>query len=299
MLIGRRSAEARQPLGEGLRPPFSSRGVLDLWPYRDVLATQIARDFRTRYQGTVLGVFWAYAEPLTRFMVYFLVIGLVLGISKSVENFPIYIFSAILVVGIFTSSVNMSTRTMASHAGAIRSTAVPHEVFAASAVGVAVANAGPALLILLLAATATGWSPVPSALLLAAAGVLLLTAFCFGIALIFSVGAVFLRDVSQLAGIISMVSFWATPVIYPVQLVEEAFGDGFLYELYLANPVTVAAAAMRRAFWEPTVTDGLPPLPSALPIVMSISLTLLVLVVGQLLQRRLSPRLYQRMKWQP
>jgi ABC-2 type transport system permease protein len=299
MLFGRRSAEARQPLGEGLRPPFSSRGVLDLWPYRDVLATQIARDFRTRYQGTVLGVFWAYAEPLTRFMVYFLIIGVVIGLTRRVENFPIYIFSAVLIVGIFGSSLTSSTRTMASHSGAIRSTAVPHEVFAASAVGVAVANAGPALLILLLAAVATGWSPVPSALLLAVAGVLLLTAFCFGVAMIFSVAAVFVRDVSQLAGIITMVSFWATPVIYPVELVEESLGDGFLYELYLSWPVSVAAATMRRAFWEPTVDIGLPPLPSALPIVLAISWTALVLVLGQFMQRRLSPRLYQRMKWQP
>lgn len=293
------SGQTTTPTGPKLRDPSANRGLVDLWHYRDVLATQIGRDFRTRYQGTILGVFWAYAEPLTRFMVYFLVIGLVLGISKSVENFPIYIFSAILTVGIFTQSLNLSTRTMVGHAGAIRSTSIPREVFSASSVGVAVSNAGPSLLILTIAATATGWRPVWSSLLIAAASIVMLIIYCFGVAMIFSATAVFIKDVSQLAGVISMVSFWATPVIYPVQLVEESLGEGFLYDLYLANPVTLTADAMRTAFWEPTVDNGLPPLPSNLPIYMALGLTVAVVVVGQILVRRLSPRMYQRIKWSP
>jgi ABC-2 type transport system permease protein len=46
-----------------------------------------------------------------------------------------------------------------------------------------------------------------------------------------------------------IIFFWASPVVYSYSYVEGALGDGWLRELYLANPITLAVLGMQRALW--------------------------------------------------
>src|SRR5713101_6622423 len=47
-----------------------------LWAYRGFVAGMVARDFRGRYLGSVLGAFWAVLNPVAQILIYTLAFGL-------------------------------------------------------------------------------------------------------------------------------------------------------------------------------------------------------------------------------
>ena len=62
------------------------------------------KEIQARYQGSLLGLLWSYVQPLVRFCMYFFVIGLVLGLHKTVPNFAIHMFAALVGVHFFTET---------------------------------------------------------------------------------------------------------------------------------------------------------------------------------------------------
>lgn len=253
-----------------------------------------------RHQGTFLGTAWDFIDPIVQFTVYFVVIGILLGLSRTVENFPLYIFSALVTVQVFASGLTGTTTVFTRSRVLMRRLPVPPELLSAAQVGNALLTAGPAVLILLLASIgfgiAYGYRWHPETFLIAIGGVALLGLFTFGLGMLFAVADVFIRDTRKVVGVITMLSRWAVPVIYPWTLVPDKFGDGLVTTLYLANPVTIAVFGVREAFWFPTVEEGLPPIP--LPsVVLGVSITLVVLIAGFLAQHRYRDRIVQRVRW--
>jgi ABC-2 type transport system permease protein len=52
-----------------------------------------------------------------------------------------------------------------------------------------------------------------------------------------------------------IVATWASPILYPWTFVRDEIGPGWLLELYMANPLTIAAQLFQRAFWTPTASE--------------------------------------------
>jgi ABC-2 type transport system permease protein len=279
-----------------LREPWRVGGLRSLWTDRRLL-WRFTRNLRARrLQGTLLGRTWDYINPLVQFMVYFLVIGVLLGLSRTVENFPLYIFSGLIVVQFFNEGLTGASNSFTRARLLLRRAVFARELVPASHVVSRTIALGPPLAILLVACLALGWRPDLPALLVAVAAMALLAVFTFGLGLIFAVATVFIRDTGQVVGIITTLARWATPVIYPWTLVPERFGDGWITTLYLANPVTIATFGMREAFWHPTVEEGLPPIPTA-SLGLGIALGVLVLVAGLLVVARYRFRVVQRLRW--
>jgi ABC-type polysaccharide/polyol phosphate export permease len=76
--------------------------------------------------------------------------------------------------------------------------------------------------------------------------VLIQTAFLLGLALALSVCSVYLRDLEYLVSIALQIWFYATPIVYPIRIVEEALVDRpQLLTLYRLNPMTRFVEAYR------------------------------------------------------
>lgn len=278
------------------REPWRPGGVASIWRRRRLIWELSKAQRSKRYQGMILGRIWAYIGPITQFTVYFFVIGIILGLSRQVQNFPLYIFSGLVVVQFFNASLTACTRSITESRAIVRRTAVPHVLLPLSRVVTEVVRLGPPLVVLLVAALATGWRLDAAALLVAIAGMALLTLFVAGLGTITAVADVFVRDTRQFVDVTTMLTRWATPVIYPWTLVQDQFGDGWLTWLYLANPVTIATFGMREAFWQPTVEEGLPPMP--LPsLVIGITVAVLAVAVAAVVLRRFDQGIVQRLRW--
>ena len=64
---------------------------------RYLLRLLVQKEIQARYQGSLLGLLWSYVQPLVQFFMYFFVIGLIFGLHKTVPNFAIHVFAALIV----------------------------------------------------------------------------------------------------------------------------------------------------------------------------------------------------------
>jgi ABC-2 type transport system permease protein len=288
-----------EPTALELREPWRTGGLLALWRQRRLL-WQFTRSRRAkRLQGTALGRLWDYINPLTQFTVYFLVIGVLLGLNRQVPEFPMYIFSGLVVVQFFNGGFTACTNSFTYERLLLRRAVFPREMLPATRVAGEVISFGPPLLVLVVAAATQGWRLAPSTLWMAVAGMALLAIFTYGLGMVFAVGNVFIRDTVQVVGVITTFTRWGTPIIYPWTLVPEKFGDGWITTLYLANPVTIAVFGMREAFWVPlpdVPDDFFPPIPVA-SLVIAVTLCFGTLALGTYLVHRYQYRIVQRLRW--
>jgi ABC-2 type transport system permease protein len=118
---------------------------------------------------------------------------------------------------------------------------------------------------------------------------------------LFAAANVLFRDSENIVDLILMVATWLSPVLYTWYLVRDTLGETF-YFFYQLNPMTIAVEVFHAAFWSPTsevrnatagarLPDNLFPL--WLPIGLAVSLAIVVL--GQLVFRRLEGRFAQEL----
>ncbi len=236
-----------------LQSPYGSGGLHDVAKRMYLLKLLVQKEIQARYNASFLGLLWSYVLPLTRFCMYFFVIGLVLGLHRSVPNFAIHMFCALVFVHFFTETFSSGTRSIMRNKAIVRKMAMPREMFPVSAVIVSAIHAFPQILILLVASFAVGWHPSPTDLMAGWLGFLVLTLFCTGLALIFSAFNVYFRDFGQFVALLTIFTHWAVPMIYPYSKVARSSLGGTVWEqIYLANPLTEAVLLLQQCFWVPT-----------------------------------------------
>ncbi len=251
-----------------LEPPYAHGGLLDVLRRRYLLKLLVQKEIQARYQGSVLGLFWSYVQPLVRFLMYFFVIGIVLQLHKSVPNYAIHIFAGMVTVHFFTETFSSGTRAIVRNKALVRKMAMPREMFPVAAVIVSAIHTFPQLLILLIGAVASGWTPDALSIGAALLGLAIVTVFGTGLALVFSAWNVFYRDFQNIVSTLQIFTHWAVPMIYPFgQLATSSLmlDNRWLYYLYLSDPLAPAVLLMQRAFWLPISTPpdkiGYPEMP--------------------------------------
>lgn len=242
--------------GLELRDPGTGGGLRDVFRHRYLLKLLVRKEVKVRYQGTVLGMAWSYAKPLMRFFVYFVVIGQVLGLVRSIPNFAVHIVAGMVCVQLFNEVFQTTTNAVVRNKSLVRKIFLPRELFPVASVFVSLVNIVPFVVILVLASIATGWTPswhtVPSALL----ALTLATVYGMSIGLFFSGFNVYFRDFGKVVDVVTMLTPWSVPMIYAFDMIADQFRSSpLLLEIYMANPVSIAGMLMQQAFWLPTVDE--------------------------------------------
>ena len=144
-----------------LTAPGDSGGLHNVFRQRYLLRLLVRKELKARYQGSVLGLLWSYVQPAVRFLAYFLVIGVVLGQQRGVENFAIHIFSAMVMVHYFTETFSSGTRSIVRNKNILQKMSLPREMFPVASMLVSAYHTFPQIVILLVGVVLTGWSPTP------------------------------------------------------------------------------------------------------------------------------------------
>ncbi len=214
----------RRRVDAPLEAPTSHGGLVDVVRQRYLLRLLVRREISARYQGSALGLLWSYVNPLSQFLIYYVVIGLLLGLHEDVPNFAIHMFCGIIIVHFFNETFNAGTRSIVRNKSLVRRMALPREMFPVASMLVSAYHVLPQLVILLVACVAYGWTPDPAgaaALVLALAIIMTLGT---ALALVFSAANVFFRDFSNVVNILTNLVRFGVPMIYPYSLVEERLG---------------------------------------------------------------------------
>lgn len=276
------SREADLP---SLAPPSSNNGLLEVFRRRYLLRLLVSREISVRYSGSFLGLIWSYINPLSQFLIFYVVIGIIMNL-RNIENFGVHMFAGLVVVVFFTETFNAGTRSIVRNKALVSKLAVPREMFPVASMLVSGYHMGPQLVILATACVLLGWTPDPLGMAGLVLALVLMVVLATALALMFSVANVFFRDFGNAVNILTNFVRFGVPMIYPYTMVESRFGEGSL-GIYMANPLAQAVLLMQRAFWagttkdvEGTIRDQLPDNLFQLGLI-SLGVSLVLLVIAQ------------------
>lgn len=286
----------------GLPPltnPSPSAGLVEVFRRRYLLKLLVQREVAARYQGSFFGLMWSYINPLSQFCIYYFIVGQVFNLHDDIENFPLHIFAAIIIVHFFAETLNAGTRSIVRNRAIVQKMAIPREMFPVATMLVSFYHVIPQLVIMMIACLFSGWRPDAGAMAAMVLAILIIMILGTGLALLFSAANVFFRDVQSVVNILVNLIRFAVPMIYSYEMVGSRFGAAAPY--YLLNPIADAVLLFQRAFWVGATSDPIETASSGLPDhlllrgVAMVGVSLVVLGIGQLVFRRLENKIPERL----
>lgn len=235
----------------------------ELFHRRELLMLLIRRDLQARYRDSFLGFLWTVIRPLVQFLVYYFVLGQILGAAKGIDNFAIYLFAGFTLYTFFADVIFGATGSIIGNAGLVKKIYLPREIFPLGSIGAASFMFLVQLGVLLVAAVLLNALPAPIQMLwfFPSLGMVLLWGVATG--LLLAALNVYLRDIQYLTEVVMMLAMWASPIVYSWNMVKEVVKTyslpDWLLEVYLANPLTIGVMGFHRAFWGSGTEADYPP----------------------------------------
>ena len=244
--------------------------------YEFLLKQLISRDFKTKYKRSVLGVFWSFLNPLLTMLVQYAVFSRLFKFD--IENYPVYLLTGIVFFNNFSDSTNQAMMAIVGNAQLITKVYVPKYIYPVTKVLSTSINLLFSLIPLLLVVLITGAKITPTLILLPI-GVLAILLITIGIAFAVSAGMVFFRDIQFLWGVFIMIWMYATPIIYPIDILK----DSFMYPMQKLNPMYHYIT-----FFRTILIDGVSPEPASYLICFGFAI--LALFIGGLIFKKTQDR---------
>jgi ABC-2 type transport system permease protein len=229
-----------------LRQPGSGGGLLEVFRRRYLLRLIVRNQLKVRYQGGLVGLAWSYVKPGVRFVMYFWVIGLLLG--SRLPGRALHIFSALIMVTFFTEALSDGSRSVVKNSSLVRKIALPREMFPIASLANSTYHMFPMYLMLIVGCFIGGWHPDMNAAMAAVLALAIILTYGVAVALVFAAWNVFYRDIQNFTDVIQTVIMWMVPMIYPWGIVANRI-HGATLEIYTWNPLTTAILLNQRAFW--------------------------------------------------
>lgn len=250
-----------------------------LWQARDLIMMFVHRDFVSIYKQTILGPLWYLIQPVLMTMIFTVVFGYFVKIPTGGLPHVLFYLSGLVIWRYFSECFVKNSNTFVANNHIFSKVYFPR---LSVPISIVISNSLSLLIQLGLFVTIWGyfkvhdgqfsvqWQVVFLPLLLvqvAALGV--------GCGIIVSSLTTKYRDFAQLVGFGVQLWFYATPVLYPAELIPEAWR----WLLY-ANPMSFVVESFRFAFFGVgLVSTG--------SMVVSVGLTVLLLAVGIVLFSRI------------
>ena len=218
------------------------------WFKLELLLLLVQRDLSARYKGSILGNLWPLFNQLSQLIIYTYVFSVVLQVKLSLPGqqkdnpltFGLWMFAGLVPWLALSTGLAAACISITSQPNLVKKVVFPLALVPLVPIGVAFLESTFGLMLLL----------VFIALLLGKVHLtLLLLPLVWGVQLLLTAGlaywgaglTVFLRDIPQIVAMGLNLWFYATPIIYPVDLVPEAFTRWVVW----LNPMTAIAEVYR------------------------------------------------------
>jgi len=216
--------------------------------YRALISSLVARELKARYRGSWLGVVWSFINPLLLLLIYSFVFNVVLpgAHPRELEPFALFLFCGILPWTWFSSSLLESASVLITGGNLIKKVLFPAEVLPIVAVLAGLVHfcfGLPILAAFLIYYRVPLW---PTDLLWFPLIVAVQLVLTVGIALLVSALTVHFRDIRDLLANLLTLWFFATPIIYPIEQAPER-----VRRLLNLNPFTHLAIAYQEVLFRP------------------------------------------------
>lgn len=261
-----------------------------------ILRELVKTDFLLRYQGSFLGIAWSVLKPLMLFCVMYVVFVKFLRFSDGTDTFPLVLLLGISMWNFFTESTTMGLCSITTRGDLLRKINFPKYIIVVSATINALIcmsiNLGVVIVACILSdvqfTVNVFWLPI---------NLVQLYLLSLGVALLLSTLNVYFRDAQHIWEVVLQGLFYATPIIYPLSMVEQKLGEvapgvGLLVEkLMLLNPAAQVIQDIRHNLIAPATTPTIWTLSDNIFFQMiPVALTFALLLWGVHVFRKYSPK---------
>ena len=232
---------------------------------RELLLNLTRRELRGKYKGTALGWGWSLVNPLASTLIFTAVFSVVLRVQPPIgvdglNNYALFLLCGLLTWNFFSGALSSGMGVLTGNGNLIKKTYFPRRLLVVSNimalfVTYLIEMLVLAVIFLVFRVNVLPWIPLVLV-------VMLLTAvLALGFSLILSVVNVYFRDVAHFVAIALQIWCYATPISYPITMVEATrdsagwAGRFHIADIYLANPMVGLIEAIRDMWYSGTMPD--------------------------------------------
>ena len=204
--------------------------------HKGLLAGFVRRELKGRFAGTIAGLFWAFLNPLAMMLAYLMVFSVIMRMQVQADevgtdSFWVFFLTGLFPWLIFSDGLNRATGVLVDNANLITKVVFPVELLPVSSVISSLVINGIGMIIFLAYLAFINYSDIIWLMipLVMAAQIV----FTLGLAMFLSALCVFIRDVRELMGIVIMLWFFSTPILYPLSFIPQS-----LAKFIKLNPIT-------------------------------------------------------------
>lgn len=286
-------AAVEQYLGDPVPGPTAIGG--DWRRLMHLTWTLAVTDFKLKFFGSVLGYLWQIMRPLLLFGVLFLVFSVFIQLGDAVEFYAAALLLGIVLFSFFSEATGGSVRALVQSESLIRKVQFPRLAIPLAVVLTALFNLAlnlvPVFVFLLVLGGQPMWSWFELPLLCG-----LLAVLALGFSLLVSALFVRYRDVEPIWDVILQALFYASPVIYPINLIlDDPAREQLGKALVLFNPFAAILQQTRHAVIAPSHLSAGEAVGSSALLLVPCAFIVVTLCVGYVVFDRAAPRVAEEL----
>jgi ABC-2 type transport system permease protein len=216
--------------------------------------TLAVTNFKLRFYGSALGYLWQLMRPLLLFGVLYVVFTEFVRLGDDIEFYPVVLLTGIVLFTFVSEATSGGVTSIVQSEALIRKVEFPRMAIPCAVVLTALFNLALNIVAVVVFALISGvelHSSIVQLPVIAGA----LVAFVLGIVLVTSSMFVKYRDVQPIWDVVLQMLFYGTPVLYPIELVQERSRAAAEWLITL-NPFAAVVQQARHAFIDPTAPSA-------------------------------------------
>lgn len=217
---------------------------IELWQNRELIAKLSVNDFKSKYSGNYLGVFWAFVQPVITVLVYWFVFAVMRGdwgLDAGKYPFVLWLIVGIVPWFFFADALSQGTSALLSYEYLVKKVVFKISILPIIKVISAMFIHGFFVLFALILLCFYGYFPDFYTLQI------FYFTFCMfmltlGLSYITCSVVVFFRDLGQIISIVLQVGIWITPIMWNIEILPR-----WLQMVFKLNPVFYIVDGYRMA----------------------------------------------------
>jgi len=197
--------------------------IRNLFRHRFLLSELVKRDFKSKYIGSKVGLFWSAIAPLVRLLIFIFIFSVVLKVKfdgrDGITNFALYLICGILPWFSFQQSIVRSETILLENANLVKYIVFPAKIFPFYVVISSLIDQMIGWVFFLIAVFLITHTINLSVLPFLFIIIFLQLIFTLGIGWIFSTSNILFRDTFHIVELFLMIWMYLTPIFYPESLV--------------------------------------------------------------------------------
>lgn len=219
--------------------------IRNLLAHRYLIAQMTQREVLQRYRGSMLGIVWSFILPLVMLAVYMFVFSVVFktrwGLEQESElQFGVILFSGLIVHGLFTECLTRAPGLITGNVQLVKKVVFPLEILPLITLCSALFHFVVSLIVLVVFMLIAGFN-IPSTAILVPIVLAPLALLTLGMNWFLASLGVYLRDISQMVGVVATILLFMSPIFFPISRIPEKW-QIFIY----MNPLTTIVIELRK-----------------------------------------------------